>query len=227
MQNINGASQVGKARRSNCMHRTKISSRFNLFCCSINLSTPLPLAFVATWKIILKWTWMKREICFTNVQGVRIGRRPGLGWLWFESSTIWPSCPATSAKFPSAREEFGRQGNSQNPINPTQVYDQLGRPVFSELESDSLLRVIRIYVWRWNNQINANPTQVHDHQSHPVRDHISTHFFILHSHENGELDVWLAFECVPLVTTVCPIWAMLIFVAVVHTVEGEESTLNN
>ena len=53
---------------------------------------------------------------------------------------------------------------------------------------------------------------------HPVvRDHIF--------HDLETLGVWLAFECVPLVTTVCPIWAMLIFVAVVHTVEGEESTL--
>ena len=74
------------------------------------------------------------------IQGVPIGRRPGLGWLWFESSTIWPSCPATSAKFPSAREEFARQGKTQSSINPTLVYVQLGSPAGLRWHSEPELR---------------------------------------------------------------------------------------
>ena len=49
---------------------------------------------------------------YSKVQGVPCARRPGLGWLtwlWFP-----PSCPATSAKFPSAQAESGRQWNSRN-----------------------------------------------------------------------------------------------------------------
>ena len=48
-----------------------------------------------------------------------------LDWVDFDLR-VPPSGPATSAKLPSAREEFG----TQNPIKPTQVYDHLGRPVY-------------------------------------------------------------------------------------------------
>ena len=64
------------------------------------------------------------------VQVVPCPGRPGLGWLWFQCSTILPSCPAASAKFPSAQAQSGRQWNTRNPSQQNPVYEHMGRPVF-------------------------------------------------------------------------------------------------
>ena len=64
-----------------------------------------------------------------HIQGVPCARRPGLGWVWFQGSTILPSLPAASAKFPSAHAESGRQWNTQNPRQTNPVYEHMGRPV--------------------------------------------------------------------------------------------------
>jgi len=53
----------------------------------------------------------------------------GLVDLYLRVPSSGPAAQPHLPNLPSAREEFGRQGNSQNPMNPTQVYDQLGRPV--------------------------------------------------------------------------------------------------
>ena len=50
-QNVFGAFQVGKARITNWVAITKTSSMFICCCCKIRRSTPLPLEFVATWKV--------------------------------------------------------------------------------------------------------------------------------------------------------------------------------
>ena len=49
-----------------------------------------------------------------GLQGVLSARGALLGWLWFGCSTILPSHPAASAKFPSAQAESGRQWNTPN-----------------------------------------------------------------------------------------------------------------
>ena len=56
-----------------------------------------------------------------------------LGWVDFDLSVppILPSCPAASAKFPSAQAELGRQWNTQNSSQPNPVYEHMGRPVFA------------------------------------------------------------------------------------------------
>ena len=62
-----------------------------------------------------------------SVQGVPCVCRPG--WLWFLCSTILPSCPDSSAKFPSAQAESGRQWNTGNPNQQNPVYENMGCPV--------------------------------------------------------------------------------------------------
>ena len=48
-----------------------------------------------------------------------------LGWVDFDFC-VPPTCPAASAKFPSAKAELSRQWNTQNLSQPDPVYYQIG-----------------------------------------------------------------------------------------------------
>ena len=50
-----------------------------------------------------------------------------LGWVDFDFC-VPPTCPAASAKFPSAQAESGRQRNTRNPSPRNPVYKHMGRP---------------------------------------------------------------------------------------------------
>ena len=64
-------------------------------------------------------------IMFTDLQGYVL---VDLGWVDFDFC-VPPSCPAASAKFPSAQAELGRQWNTQNPSQQNPVSAHLGHPV--------------------------------------------------------------------------------------------------
>ena len=103
------------------------------------------------------------KICPYLLQGVPMGRRPGLSCSWFLSSTFWPSCPATSAKLPSAREMFGWEGKNQNPINLTRVYEHTARLVVRRTKSVELIYFrkhatasVFMYGWSYSDKLEVN-----------------------------------------------------------------------
>ena len=70
-----------------------------------------PMWFLATMSD-MRCTWTK----WKDQQGDSSALRPGLGW--DVDLDVHPSCPAASAKFPSAQAELGRQWSTQYPIQP-------------------------------------------------------------------------------------------------------------
>ena len=83
------------------------------------------------------------------LQGYSYDQIHGLGWHWSDCSTILPSCPATSAKFPLAQAELGRQWNNTIQFNPTHVSDCMNNPVQGLLISWST-NSDPILSWSWN-----------------------------------------------------------------------------
>ena len=54
----------------------------------------------------------------------------GLTWIFmFHHAAQLPSCPAASAKFPSEQAGLGRQWNTCQQVNPTQISEQMKHPV--------------------------------------------------------------------------------------------------
>ena len=52
------------------------------------------------------------EVVGQTLTNVSSGHRPGFGWLWFECSTLLPTCQVVSAKLPPAEAELDRWWNT-------------------------------------------------------------------------------------------------------------------
>ena len=65
-------------------------------------------------------------------------------------SIILPSCPAASAKFPSAQAESGRQWNTRNPSQQNPVSSHLGHPVLTICKNWGFFDT-PLSVWTWTS----------------------------------------------------------------------------
>ena len=91
-----------------------------------------------------------------------------LGWVDYDLAVAQPSCPATSAKFPSAQAELGRQCNTQNSSQPNPVHEQMGRPLQSSKNT---------LVWpKFGNKIAYQVLKVDIDSGLGVGNYISTNF---------------------------------------------------